>query len=166
MGTSVFVIGTDHRIQPGEVGFEAMLDAFVKKRWILPLRYIAEEYAPNLGETAAQRIAKESDLNWYNLDLSHDERIAVGILEEQQRRPACKDNVAYRVPSDDVRENAWVEKVLDSGRGCTTIAICGFCHFESFVQKLEARGCTLGLRVYLEYPLQIKLATGEEASTE
>jgi hypothetical protein len=151
------VMGTDHRMQHSESGLEALIRAFLQLRYIEPLHGIAEEYSDNIGESIAQRIVKEQDgLRWYNVDMTKEEKQAAGILEEQCARPASKDGVVFRLPSDDVREDAWVDKLLNFGSG-TTLVICGYLHCQSLAVKLRHKGCAVDQRVYVEIVPQIRL---------
>jgi hypothetical protein len=153
------VIGTDHRMQHSERGLEALLRAFLEQRYFEPLQAIAEEYSDDIGESIAQRIVqerKQHGMRWYNLDMTTDEKHDAGILEEQRARPAPKNGVTFRVPSDDVREDAWVEKLVNSALG-TTLVICGYLHYEALVGKLRQKGHTVDKRVHLETVPEIKL---------
>lgn len=152
------VIGTDHRMQSSEEGFEALLRAWLKQRYFEPLTAIAEEYHEALGNSSvAQQLAKEHQLHWYNLDMTTQEKKDAGILEEQLNRPGMfQAAITCRIPSDDVREQHWVEKLTHLASG-TTLVICGYLHFESLVQKLRARGYTVDKRVYLETVPTIKI---------
>lgn len=146
---SFIVIGTDHRMQSSDPEFEALLYAFTKRQWIEPLTAIAEEHHEGtIGNSVAQRLAEAKCLRWYNIDMTDAEKQAAGILEEQQRRrelcPHC------RVPSDDVREDAWVGKLAQSEPGTTTVVICGYLHLEPLVRKLKKRGHQVEQRVYVE----------------
>lgn len=135
-----FVIGTDHRMQHSESGFEALLRAWSEQRYFEPLTAIAEEYHEDIGSSsAAQRLANERQLRWYNIDMTTEEKQKAGILEEQQTRPGMfQETVSYRVPSDEIREDAWTDKLIGTASG-TTLVVCGYLHFESLVQKLRAR---------------------------
>ena len=64
---------------------------------------------------------------------------------------------ALPIFSDDVREEAWVERLVMNASG-TTIVICGYLHFESLAKKLRARGHTVDQRVYLETVPEIRQA--------
>ena len=151
------VIGTDHRMQQSESGLEALIRAFLRHRYIEPLQGIAEEYSEDIGESVAQRIVKEREgLRWYNVDMTNEEKRIAGIQEEQRSRPAPKDGIVFRVPSDEIRENAWVDKLVSSGAG-TTLVVCGYLHCESLVRKLRQKGCAVDQRVYLEVVPKIKL---------
>ena len=151
------VIGTDHRMQHSEPGFEALLRAWLDQRYFEPLEAIAEEYHDAIGtSSAARRLAKARNLKWFNVDMTTQEKQNAGILEEQLNRPGMfQEAITYRVPSDDIREEAWVEKLIGSPSG-TTLVICGYLHFESLVQKLRARGYTVDKRAYLETVPTIK----------
>ena len=93
---------------------------------------------------------------WYNLDMTSEEKRAVGILAEQLGRPMMfQESVAVRLPSDDVREDPWAKKLSSSAPG-TTLAVCGYLHFESLVQKLRAAGHIVDKRVYLETVPEIR----------
>ncbi len=149
------VIGTDHRMQNSEAGFEALLRAWLDRRFFEPLEAIAEEYAENIGESVAQRLARERNLLWYNLDMTTDEKHKAGILAEQRNRPISTDTLAYRVQSDKVRESAWFDKLVGSGSR-TTVVICGYVHFESLVRRLRADGHAVDSRVYLDCVPEIR----------
>jgi hypothetical protein len=89
--------------------------------------------------------------------MSVEERQKVGILEALSNRPGMfQEAVTYRIPEDDVREEFWVEKLTQNAQG-TTLAICGYLHFESLVQKLYAKGHTVDKRVYLNTVPTIKI---------
>ncbi len=154
------VIGTDHRMQHSELGFEALLRAWLDQRYLEPLTAIAEEYHEAIGATSiAQRLAKERQVQWYNLDMSTEEKYKAGILDEQLNRPdKFQEAITCRIPSDDIREEAWVEKLLKFASG-TTLVICGYLHFEPLVQKLCAKGHVVDKRVYLETVPAIKFIT-------
>lgn len=155
------VIGTDHRMQHSERGLEALIRAWLDQRYIEPLQAVAEEYSDDIGESIAQRIVRERKqhgIRWYNLDMTEDEKNAAGILKEQRARPASKNGVAFRLPSDDIREHAWVNKLVNSGSG-TTFVICGYLHYEALVGKLQQRGHAVDKRVYLEAVPEIKFFT-------
>lgn len=153
------VIGTDHRMQYSESGFEALLRVWLDRSYCEPLTAIAEEFHEAIGESSvAQRLAKERQLRWYNLDMTTEEKQKAGILQEQQNRPGMfQGTVTYRLPSDDIRENAWVQKSTDLASG-TTLVICGYAHFESLVEKLRAQGHAVDKRVYLETVPAIRAA--------
>jgi hypothetical protein len=145
------VIGTDDSMQDSEAGFEALLRSWLERSYFESLAAVAEEYHEAIGiSSVAQRLAKDHQLPWYNLDMTTQEKQSAGILEEQMNRPGMfQETVTYRVPSDDIREEAWVDKLIAAASG-TTLVICGYLHFESVVQKLRARGHTVDKRVYLE----------------
>jgi hypothetical protein len=148
---SFVVIGTDHRFQHAEHGFEALLRAWLQMVFFEPLTAIAEEYHESIGaNSTASRLAIEHGLRWYNLDMTTAEKASAGILEAQRSRPGMfQEGVTFRIPSDDVREEAWVSKLVESASG-TTFVICGYLHFESLVAKLRAMGYAVDKRVYLE----------------
>jgi hypothetical protein len=84
------VIGTDHRMQHSDAGFEAILRAWLGLSYIVPLAAIAEEYHKDIGSTSiGQRLAKERGLDWYNVDMTTAERQKAGILEEQSNLRGC-----------------------------------------------------------------------------
>jgi hypothetical protein len=149
------VIGTDHRMQNSEPGFDGMLRAWASTHLIEPLVAIAEEYHDKIGSSIGKRLAAELGVRWYNVDMTTQDKHKAGILEEQRSRPISTDDIAYRVPSDDVREQAWIEKLISSGSG-TTIVICGYLHFEPLVRKLRADGHTVDARVYLDWVPEIR----------
>jgi hypothetical protein len=130
------------------------------RNYIVPLAAIAEEYHKDIGSTSiGQRLAKERDLHWYNVDMTTEEKQKVGILEEQLNRPGMfQEAICHRLGSDDIRENAWVEKLTESASG-TTLVICGYLHFESLVQKFRAKGHIVDKRVYLETVPTIKASS-------
>lgn len=151
------VIGTDHRMQHSEAGFEGLLKGLLDMRYLEPLTAIAEEFHEAVGDSSvAMRLASERHLYWYNLNMTTQEKQAASILEEQRNRPDMFQEVtAYRVPSDDVREAAWVEKLIGSASG-TTLVICGYCHLEPLVRRLREAGHNVDQRVYLEIVPAIK----------
>lgn len=153
------VIGTDHRMQHSEAGFEALLRAWLQRSYFEPLIAVGEEYHEAIGASSiAHRLAEEYQLRWYNLDMTTQEKQNAGILEEQRNRPGMfQETVSYRVPSDDIREEAWVHKLVEATSG-TTLVICGYLHFDSLVQKLRARGHAVDKRVYLETVPEIRRA--------
>jgi hypothetical protein len=150
------VFGIDHRMQHSEPGLDGMLHAWASKEFFEPLVAIGEEYADQIGGSIGQRLAADLGLRWFNIDMTSDEKHRAGILEEQQSRPKETEAVAYRVPSDEVRERAWVEKLTSSDPG-TTIVICGYIHFEPLVRMLRATGNALDPRAYLDTVPEIKL---------
>jgi hypothetical protein len=159
------VIGTDHTVQQAEKGFEGLLRGLIEREFFEPLKAIAEEYADNIGTSICQRLAEERGLLWYNLDMSSEEKHAAGILVEQRSRPISQESVAFRLASDDVREDAWVKKLASSAPG-TTLVVCGYLHFESLVQKLRAKCHIVDKRVYLETVPEIRaLSTLDSANT-
>jgi|HubBroStandDraft_4_1064222.scaffolds.fasta_scaffold666469_1 hypothetical protein len=153
--SSFVVIGTDHNFQERDPGFEGMLRALLSRNFFEPLIGIAEEYHDKLGDSICQRLAAERGLLWYNVDMTTEERQKAGILDDQFRRPISTDEIAYRVQSDDVREQAWIEKLISSESG-TTFVICGYVHFVAIVKKLRARGHTVDTRVYLDSVPEIR----------
>jgi hypothetical protein len=156
------VIGTVHEFQDRDPGLEGILRAFLDMRYIEPLVAIAEEFDEAIGDTSlAQRLALERHLCWCNIDMTDREKEDAGILREQEaRRKMVQEGVAFRVPSDNVREDAWVEKLVRPGSG-TTLVVCGYVHFEPLVNKLRARGHTTDdRRVYLHTVPEIILLGG------
>lgn len=156
------VIGTAHEFQNRDPGLEGILRAFLDQRYIEPLVGIAEEFDDTIGDSSlAQRLAFERHLCWCNIDMTDREKADAGILQEQEdRRKMVREGIAYRVPSDDAREDAWVEKLVRPASG-TTVVVCGYVHFEPLVQKLRARGHTThDRRVYLRTVPQIILLDG------
>jgi hypothetical protein len=144
------VVGTDHRMQHSEAGLKGLLQAWMAIRFTEPLTAVAEEFHENIGTTSvAQELAQDRRLTWFNIDMTTEEKQAAGILEEQRNRPAPQENVSYRIPSDEIREDAWVEKLINGETG-TIIVVCGYAHFESLVEKLRARGHAVDKRVYLD----------------
>jgi hypothetical protein len=140
------VIGTDHRMQSNDAGFNGLLRGLLTRNFYEPVRAIAEEYHELIGESVAQRVARELGLRWYNVDMTDEEKQAAGILKEQHWR---RDNkLTMRVPSDDIREEAWIAKI-DTGPW-TTILICGYLHFEPVIKKLRAKGYTVDHFVYVD----------------
>lgn len=150
------VIGTDHGLQERDPGFEGLLRALVKIRFIEPLAAIGEEFGRKMDEaTIARRVADEAGLRWFNFDMTWEERQQAGILEDQRSRPISTDKTATRVASDEVREQEWVRRLTESDQ-CTTIVICGYLHFDALVEKLRAQGHTVDQRVYLEMVPEIQ----------
>ena len=123
------VIGTAHEFQNRDRGLEGILRAFLDEHYIEPLVGIAEEFHDAIGDSSlAQRLAFERHLCWWNIDMTDREKTDAGILQEQEdRRKMEREGIAYRVPSDDTREDAWVEKLVRSASG-TTLVLCGSPH--------------------------------------
>lgn len=153
--SSFFIIGTDHNFQERDPGLEGMLRRLLSLHLVEPLVAIAEEYHDKIGSSIGQRLAAEHDVRWYNVDMTTEERHKAGILGDQRSRPISTDEIAYRVPSDNVREQAWIEKLLGSGSG-TTFVICGYVHFAALVRKLRADGYVVDTRVYLDSVPEIR----------
>jgi hypothetical protein len=153
------VVGTDHRFQENSPELEAILQTLAQSRFIVPLGAFAEEYSERIGaESLAQKLAKQLQIQWFNIDMTPQERFEAGILDAQSNRPGMfQSNVTFRIPSDDIREERWVEKLIRNASG-TTIVICGYLHFESLTQKLRARGHTVDQRVFLETVPEIRQA--------
>jgi len=145
-------------MQHSEPGFEGLLRAWLVRQYFEPLEAIAEEYHDSLGPSLGKRLAQDHGLRWYNLDMTTDEKLKAGILNEQRSRPISQDSLAYRVPSDEVREAAWVEKLFSSGSITqTTLVICGYVHFDCLVARLREKGHSVDARVYLETVPEIRL---------
>lgn len=153
------VVGTDHRFQEKGPELEAILRSLARSRFIASLSAFAEEYSEQIGiESLAQKLAKELEIRWFNIDMTTQERSEAGILEAQSNRPGMfQPNVTYRIPSDDIREDAWVEKLVRNTFG-TTIVVCGYLHCESLARKLRAKGYTVDQRVFLETVPEIRQA--------
>lgn len=149
-------MGTDHRFQHSEQGLRAILQTWVELPFFEPLVAVAEEYNPKIGATTiCQEIAAARCLHWFNVDMSDEEKEEGGILEAQRNRPAPADGAHYRIPSDRIREEAWVGKLTSSKNG-TIIVVCGYLHLDELVKRLRAEGHTILKRVYLENALEIR----------
>jgi hypothetical protein len=96
--------------------------------------------------------------------MTSEEKYESGILAEQRSRPISQGGVAYRVPSDEVREDFWVDKLATGGPG-TTIVICGYVHSASLARKLRTRDHTVDERVYLETVPEIKRLNAPSAAS-
>lgn len=151
------VIGTDHLMQDSEPGFEGLLRAWLDRQFFEPLEAIAEEHSEreHTNRSIGQRLAHERGLRWYNLDMTSEEKHEAGILNEQRGRPISQETLAFRLPSDDVREEVWFKKLVASGSG-TTLVICGYLHFEPLVKRLREHGCAVDKRIYLETVPEIR----------
>ena len=160
------VIGTDHKMQHSEAGFEGLLRGWLRVNYLQPLTAIAEEFHEAIGNSSvAKRLASEHGFRWYNLDMTSQEKQDAGILEDQRNRPGMfQEGITYRVPSDDIREAAWIEKLIGFGSG-TTLVICGYLHFESLVRRLREGGHNVVKRVYLETVPAIKSADGTDSGS-
>jgi hypothetical protein len=157
------VIGTDHRAQPSDCGLEALIGALLDRTHYEPLVAIAEEWDETKGQSICQRLADERNLCWYNPDLTTEEKRALGILDEQVARRALAG--AFRVASDEVREEAMANRLSKSEPG-TTFVLCGYVHFESLVTKLRAKGNVVETRVYLLAVPDIKNLSSAELQIE
>jgi hypothetical protein len=142
------VIGTDHRFQQRDVGLHHLLESFFELQYFAgPIQLIAEESDNRWGNSVARNIAVEHHIEWLSVDMTPEEKAAAGIAEEQPARRESGRQV--RVPSDDIREQAWVEKLEASGKE-HILVVCGYLHLEGLVQKLKIRGHETAQRVYLE----------------
>jgi hypothetical protein len=157
------VIGIDHRAQTSDCGLEALLGALLDRGHFEPLTAIAEEWDTTKGESIGQRLAGERGLHWYNPDLTKEEKAAARILDEQTARRKLRG--VFRVPSDAVREAAWVERLSPSEHG-TTFVICGYLHFEALVARLRLGGSVVETRVYIDVVPEIRTLTSEELQIE
>jgi hypothetical protein len=157
------VIGTDHKAQPSDCGLQALIGALLDRTHYEPLVAIAEEWDETNGQSVCQRLANERRLCWYNPDMTTGEKRAAGILDEQVARRAMSG--AFRVPSDEVREEAMANTLSQSEPG-TTFVICGYVHFESLVTKLRAKGNVVETRVYLPAVPDIKNLSSAELQME
>jgi len=160
---SFVVVGTDHRFQDHDPGFEGILKALLAQKYFEPMVAVAEEYPEEYKVSSiGQRLAEIHQLRWFSLDMTVLEKAAAGILKEQMNRPNMfEEGAACRVPSDEIREAAWVEKLEPGGPG-SSLVICGYLHFEALVQKLRAKGHVVDKRVYLETVPKIELCIGSE----
>ncbi len=147
------VIGIDHGLLLSDCGFEAMMRGFLDQRHSEPLVAIGEEWDETKGLSICQRLAAEHRVRWYNPDLSIEEKRAMGILDEQVARR--KLGGVFRVPSDEIREEAMANKLSQFEPG-TTFVVCGYLHFESLVEKLRKKGNFVETRVYLRTLPNIK----------
>jgi hypothetical protein len=165
MGEDMYfvVIGIDHRAQPSDCGLEALLRAFLHRRYYEPLIAIAEEWDTTKGESIGQRLARRHKLRWYNPDLTNEEKVAEGIWDEQADRRRLRG--VFRVPSDTARETAWVEKLTESTDG-TTVVLCGYLHFDALASRLRAAGHAVETRVYVDVVPEIRSLTSEELKVE
>jgi len=62
------VIGTDHRMQGAECGFEGLLRALVGQQFFEPLKAIGEEYHEKIGGSIGQQLAKERGVRWFDIE--------------------------------------------------------------------------------------------------
>ena len=142
------VIGTDHRFQQRDLGLHRLLESFFEMRYFAgPIQLMAEEWHEQWGKSVAQNIAVEHHIEWLSVDMTPEEKIAAGIAEEQRTRRESGRQV--KVPSDEIRVQAWVEKLEASGKE-HILVVCGYLHLEDLVQKLKIRGHETAQRVYLE----------------
>jgi hypothetical protein len=152
------VVGTDHSFQHSVAGFRGLLHGLTSMNFFEPLTAIAEEFHEDIGVTSvAKELAEERAVPWLNVDMTNEEKQRAGILQEQRDRPKPQGNVVYRVPSDEVRENAWAGKLV--ARSGTVAVVCGYLHLEPLVAKLRAGGHAVDKRVYLDTVPKIKEAT-------
>jgi hypothetical protein len=153
------ILGTDHRFQETNAELEAILRTLAQSRFVEPLGAFGEEYSDRAANPSiARRLAKELQIEWFNIDMALHERVEAGIFEAQRNRPGMfQSHITYRIPSDDVREEAWIKKLIQSASG-TTIVVCGYLHFEALAQKLRAKGHVVDQRVFLETVPEIRQA--------
>ncbi len=152
------VVGTDHSFQHSEAGLRGLLVGLTSTNLCEPLTAIAEEFHEDIGITSvAKELAVHRGVPWFNVDMTNEEKQNAGILQEQRNRPKSQGNVAYRVPSDEVREDAWVGKLV--ARSGTVAVVCGYLHLEPLVATLRAGGHAVDKRVYLDTVPEIKEET-------
>lgn len=153
------IVGTDHRLQENNAELEAILRSLAQSRFVEPLGAFAEESSEHAGSpSVAHRLANELQIEWFNIDMTVQERVDAGIFEAQSDRPGMfQSHITYRIPSDDIREEFWITKLLHGTYG-TTIVVCGYLHCEALVQKLRAKGHVVDQRVFLETVPEIKQA--------
>jgi hypothetical protein len=153
---SFVVVGTDHGFQESCPELGAILESLARSRSGMPVGAIAEEYLEGVGaDTVAQKLARQLGVPWFSIEMTTQERLDAGILEAQSNRPGMfQQHISCRIPSDDLREEAWVSKLLSRSSG-TTIVVCGYLHWAALVMKLRARGHTVDQRVFLETVPQI-----------
>jgi len=142
------VIGTDHRFQLRDLGLQRLLESFFEMKYFAgPIQLIAEEWDEQWGKSAAHKIADEHRIDWLSVDMAPEEKVEAGIADEQRTRRESGRQV--RVPSDEIREQAWIEKLETCGEK-HVLVVCGYLHLDGLVRKLKMRGHETAQRVYLE----------------
>jgi len=114
---------------------------------------IAEEWDEQSGESLARRLATARGIDWLYMDMRTEEKIRAGIEEKQRDRRVSGQQL--KLPSDDLREHAWADKLEASGRE-HVLVVCGYFHLDGLVRKLRARGHETAQRVYLESVTEIR----------
>src|SRR5229473_8617962 len=132
------VIGTDHRFQQRDVGLQRLLESFFELKYYAgPIQLIAEEWDEQWGKSLAQKIAAEHNIEWLSVDMTPGEKVAAGIAEEQRTRRESGRQV--KVPSDEIRVQAWMEKLEATGKN-HVLVVCGYLHLDDLVRKLKMCG--------------------------
>lgn len=101
------VIGTDHRAQMSDGGFETLLVFLLARQYIEPLCTVAEEWDGRFGNSICQQLAAERKLAYIDLEAQCHIRYPPWVIEEQTARR--KLGQCYRVPSDDCQRTRVVE---------------------------------------------------------
>jgi hypothetical protein len=109
------------------------------------IRLIAEEHPLDCHSAAFNR-SVHLHIPYLQIDMFDDEKVKVGISQEQSRRPRFERRggalVCYRLSrSDEIREDFWLQKVEASVSSGRVLLICGFHHANFLVEKIAARGC-------------------------
>jgi hypothetical protein len=138
----MLILGLDHAIQkipgnfpnPRKDRYEGLVKQLVKNRTV---EFIGEEAYPN-WRTIAKRIAGSlNGVHWEAIEMSLEQRDALGITEDQNSRPS--DNV--RVLSDPIREAYMVWRaIMKAGAVQSSMILCGRLHTEELGERFRKAG--------------------------
>jgi hypothetical protein len=145
------VLGVEHAVQlhdhTGDLN-RLIRSTLSKKAFSL----IAEEWSWNKHEiTVGHRVAGELGLEWLNMEMTEDQQEAAGILNMLKKRRPDFDEMAGRIiyeidpltrlPKEDgIREDYWVEQILNARTSGDVFVMCGMLHLPHFTKRLRATG--------------------------
>ncbi len=143
----VTIIGGDHGLQEKDTSgdFRNLVENLIDQS---PVDVIAEEAKQNY-ETIPRQIAEARSVPWLGVDLDIADRKRLGIDDELNNRPWCPifgesahlgDKRKYLPNADNIREQFWVSRTLESGAR-TALFICGFFHLQKVSEKFVAADC-------------------------
>lgn len=117
---------------------------------------IFEESSPS-QVSIADRLASHNDpaILWHNINMTNDERQAAGILDALENRPVHlvpeggtrRILIQDRIPEDVIRENFFVNKILEgTDSDGKILVLLGNMHVIPVAEKLRAMGHSVDLR--------------------
>jgi hypothetical protein len=153
------ILGTDHTLQPSDSGLKAKLDSILCEQIVT---LIAEEVdadkMPNV-RTVARDLTDIAvpKIHWVSIDMTTDQKQVAGIYERLKDRPRVRfhpdkgvyEDRVYFLYADGVREEFWLDRVVEAKSEGSVLIVCGYSHLESLVERAKARGWTAAKDIYL-----------------